>query len=320
MPRPPGTIVKTTVAIVAFATLAAACGGGSSAAHTSGATDAANTTTSTDPAQNPATALRTVQQALAATQAAKSAHVTTHFVYDTDALGTNTGSQGTTNFANGDGQWVSDVAGQNNGVVPANTPPTQLSTQVLETGNLLYVSLPPAFAAAGIPETWVRFPAKAPAGAAPAAEINPLNARIALASRAQRPQVALDLLATAKDARYVGPTSVNGTPTTDYSIDVNTRVLLSDLGLMQLVGNPTRDGALASLDDVLAPASTVDVDVDAAGRVRALMVDLDLSALAPHFVPAQNPLEWRELRAEWDFDTFGAPVNVTAPASVHPLP
>jgi hypothetical protein len=313
--RPPGTIVRTTVALATLATFAAACGGGSSTAHKSGANAAASsTTTTTDPSQNPATALRTVQQAVAATRASKSAHVTTRFVYDTDTLDTNTGSQGTADFANSEAQWVSDLAGQNKGVVPSNTPFNQLSMQVLETGNNLYISLPAAFAAAGIPNPWARLPATAPAGVAPAAEINPLNARIALAARAERPDVAFDLLGTVKAAHFVGPASINGTATSDYSVEVNTRVMLADIGLMQLFGNPTNDGTLAALDDVLSPASTVDVDIDAAGRVRALMVDLDLSALAPSFVPKQDPLQWRELRAEWDFDTFGAPVAVTAPA------
>jgi hypothetical protein len=316
-------LVKTTIGVVAFAMLATACGGGSSTAHNAGADTpgGANSTTSTDPAQNPTAALRTVQQAIAVTRAALSAHVTTRFVYDTDALGTNTGSQGTANFATGNAQWVSDLAGQNSGVVPANTPPTQLSMQVLETGNALYVSLPPAFAAAGIADAWVRLPANAPAGVATATEISPLNARIALAARAERPAVAFDLLGTVKAARFVGPASVNGTTTTDYSVDVNTRVMLADIGLMQLFGNPTNDATLATIDDALSPASTVDVDVDAAGRVRALMVDLDLSALAPSFVPKQNPMQWRELRTEWDFDTFGAPVTVAVPAqTIRPLP
>jgi hypothetical protein len=324
LPRPPGSIVKSTVTVVTVALLATACGGGSSAAHKSSgsASDAARTTT-TDASQNPATALRTVQQALAATRASKSAHVMTRFVYDTDALATNTGSSGTADFANGNAQWVSDLAGLNKNVVPPNTPFNQLSMVVRQTGNNLYVSLPAAFAAAGIPQPWVRLPVSAPAGVAPASEVNPMNARIALAARAERPDVAFDLLGTVKNARFVGPASVNGTATTNYSIDVNPRVMLADMGLMQLFGNPTNDATLATLDDVLAPASTVDVDIDSAGRVRALMVDVDLSALAPSFVPKQNPSQWRELRTEWDFDTFGVPVTVAAPApasSVHDLP
>jgi hypothetical protein len=324
LPRPPGTIGKltTVVTLATFAALAAGCGGGSSAAHKGvpSATETASTTT-TDPSQNPANALRTVQQALAVTRAANSAHVTSHFVYDTDSLGTNTDGVGTTDFANGNAQWVSNLAGGNQGVVPPNTPFNQLSMAVRQVGNDLYVSLPAAFSAAGITEPWVSLPANAPPGGTPAAEVSPMNARIALAARVERPAVAFDLLGTVKNARYVGPVSVNGTATTDYSIDVNPRVMLSDIGLMSLFGNPTNDGTLAAIDDLLAPASTVDVDIDAAGRVRALMVDLDLAALAPSFVPTQNPAQWRELRTEWDFDTFGVPATVTAPPQpVHPLP
>src|SRR5262249_43807735 len=163
------TIITTSVTVVALLTLGTGCGGGSSSNSGANATGVVATTT-TDPAQNPAAALRVVQQALAATRASKSAHVATPFVYDTDALATHTGSEGSVDVATGNAQWVGDLAGLNKGVVPPNTPPSQLSMQVRQAANNLYVSLPAAFTAAGITDAWVQVPANAPAGANPATE------------------------------------------------------------------------------------------------------------------------------------------------------
>jgi hypothetical protein len=142
-----------------------------------------------------------------------------------------------------------------------------------------------------------------------------MSARIALSARFERPAVAFAILDTVSGAREVGTATVRGKETTRYTIDVKLRTMLDAVGLMFFFGNPTSPAKLAQIDDVAAKAAHVDVFVDPLGRIRELLVDADLTIVAPIFDPPQDPKVWRELRVEWDFFDYGVKVDVKAPTT-----
>jgi hypothetical protein len=83
-------------------------------------------------------------------------------------------------------------------------------------------------------------------------------------------------------------------------------------------GNPSTPAELKAIDDLCKEAAHVDVFVDQLGRIRELLVDADLTVVAPHFDPPQDPKFWRELRVVWDFYDYGVDASVKEPtSSVH---
>jgi hypothetical protein len=282
-----------------------ACGSG---AHKSGAKPPVTTAAPTSP-------LAIVQGAIAATRAAGTARVAHRLVFDASAFGANTRSDGVANFTTHDAQWTNDMSSTPNGLVPAGTPPDQIRMQVRKAGPYLYTSLPPAFIAAGITQTWLRVPAVPPPGSTGFTGFEKVSARIPLIARFEAPEVAFAILATVSGAHQVGPASVRGKTTTEYAVDAKLRAMLEYVGLMFFFGNPTSAHDIAVIDQVCKQAATVDVFVDQLGRLREVLVDADLGVVAPHFSPPQSPSIWHTLRLEWDFYDFGTPATVVAPTA-----
>jgi hypothetical protein len=159
----------------------------------------------------------------------------------------------------------------------------------------------------------VKVPADLPKGVSGFKGLEGMSPRIGLSSRFERPAVAFAILDSASAARDVGSATVRGKPTTRYSIDVKLRTMLDAVGLMFFFGNPSTPKELAEIDELCAKAAHVDVFIDELGRIRELFVDADLTIVAPHFNPPQDPKFWRELRIEWDFYDYGVQVDVQAP-------
>jgi hypothetical protein len=288
------------------AMIVASCGGGSG----DDSNRASDTSPTTAAALSP---LAIVKQAVATTRASGTARSSLQLVSDITAFSANEYAEGLANLRSGDSEFTHDMSSTPNGLVPDGTPPSQVVLKAREVGNSLYLSLPPAFKAAGIDQTWVKVPADLSKGVSGFKGLEGMSPRIGLSARFERPAVAFDILDTASAARDVGTATVRGKPTTRYSIDVKLRTLLEAVGLMFFFGNPTTPEQLAAIDELCAKAAHVDVFIDELGRIRELFVDADLTIVAPHFTPPQDPRFWRELRIEWDFFDYGVPVNVEAP-------
>jgi hypothetical protein len=302
-----GTTYRGGVCCLLVASALASCGGGSGKNSASPAvTGRAGTTETIAP-------LAIVKQSIAATLASGSARVAHHLQSDITAFSANESSVGITNFKTGRGEWSHNMSGTPKGLVPDGTPPNQIVLQVREVDQYLYTSLPPAFAAAGIKETWLRVPVNPPAGTTGLTGFEGLSPRIPLSARFERPEVAFRILSTTSGARLVGPAMVRGKPTTRYSIDTKLRTMLDDVGLMFFFGNPTAPADLAKIDEVCAKAAKVDVFVDALGRIREVLIDADLRGVAPIFKPPQDPKFWHRLLLQWDFYDYGVSAPITAP-------
>jgi hypothetical protein len=292
--------------------VAAGCGGSGGSGD-----DAASETAPGDaaPVVKP---LDVVKQSIETTRDSGTARVAHALVSDIQAFSANESSVGVANLKTGDGAWTHDMSDTPNGLVPPGTPRDEIVQEVREVGKYLYTSLPPAFKAAGIKDTWIRVADEPPAGTTGFAGFEGMSPRIALSARFERPEVAFNILDTTTAAREVGTATVRGKETTRYSIDVKLRQMLTDVGLMFFFGNPSTPAELKAIDDLCAEAAHVDVFVDQLGRIRELLVDADLTVVAPHFDPPQDPKFWRELRVEWDFYDYGVEASVKAPTtSVH---
>ena len=297
---------------LAVAMVAAGCGG------SGGSGDDATADTSPGDAAPVEKPFDVVKQSIETTRDSGTARVSHALVSDITAFSANEQSVGVANLKTGDGEWTHDMSDTPQGLVPAGTPPGQVVQEVREVGKDLFVSLPPAFKAAGIKDTWIRVPDEPPAGTSGFVGFEGMSPRIALSARFERPEVAFNILDTASGAREVGTATVRGKETTRYSIDVKLRQMLTDVGLMFFFGNPSTPAELKAIDDLCKEAAHVDVFVDQLGRIRELLVDADLTVVAPHFDPPQDPKFWRELRVEWDFYDYGVDVSVKAPtSSVH---
>jgi hypothetical protein len=259
--------------------------------------------------------LAVVKQAVATTRASGTARVALHLVSDITAFAANEYSQGVANLQTGDHAMSHDMSNKPLGLVPDGTPPAEIVLNAREVGNYLYVSLPPAFRAVGIKQTWIRVPAELPPATSGFKGLDGMSARIALSARFERPAVAFAILDTVSGAREVGPATVRGKETTRYTIDVKLRSMLDAVGLMFFFGNPTSPARLAEIDDVARKAAHVDIFVDPLGRIRELLVDADLTIVAPIFDPPQDPKTWRELRIEWDFFDYGVQADIKAPTT-----
>jgi hypothetical protein len=294
--------------LLVVASIVTACGGG-------GDDDNASADTSpnaTDPALSP---LAVVKRSITTTKDSKTSRISHKLVSDITAFSANEYSEGVANLQTGDGRWTHDMSDTPAGLVPDGTPKSQIVAQNREVGGDLFVSLPPAFRAAGVDQTWIKVPAELPAGESGFVCLDGMSPRIALSARFERPTVAFDILNTVSGAREVGTATVRGKQTTRYSIDVKLRRMLEVVGLMFFFGNPTTPAQLAKIDELCAKAAHVDVFVDQLGRIRELFVDADLTIVAPEFDPPQDPKFWRELRVEWDFFDYGVEANVEAPAT-----
>jgi hypothetical protein len=236
-------------------------------------------------------------------------------VSDITAFSANEYSKGVANLRTGESEYTHDMSDTPTGLVPAGTPPGEIVLTTREVAPSLYVSLPAAFRAAGIDETWIQLPADLTPGTSGFKGLEGMSPRIALSARFQRPTVAFRILDTVSGAREVGPATVRGKETTRYSIDVKLRTLLEEVGLMFFFGDPTSPADLAKIDELCKKAAHVDLFVDSLGRIRELLLDADLTIVAPVFKPPQDPKFWRELRVEWDFFDYGVKVNVAAPTT-----
>jgi len=303
------TTIRLLGVTVTFALVAAACGGGSG--------DSDKNASDTSPgATNPALSpLAIVKRSVATTRASNSARVAHHLVSDITAFSANESSVGVANLKTGDGEWTHDMSNTPTGLVPAGTPPDEIVAQNREVGDALYVSLPPAFKAAGVNQTWIRVPAELPSGESGFVGFQGMSPRIALSARFERPTVAFKILDTVTGAREVGTATVQGKQTTRYSIDVKLRAMLEEVGLLFFFGNPKTPAELAKIDAICKKAAHVDVFIDQLGRIRELLVDADLTVVAPEFDPPQDPRYWRELRVEWDFYDYGVAADVSAPTT-----
>jgi hypothetical protein len=289
------------------AMIVAGCGGGSG---DDDGNRAADTSPSTAAELSP---LAIVKQAVATTRASGTARASMQLVSDITAFSANEYAEGFANLRTGESQFTHDMSATPKGLVPDGTPASQVVLKAREVGKSLYLSLPPAFKAAGIDQTWVKLPADLPKGASGFTGLDGMSPRIGLSSRFERPSVAFAILDTASAARDVGAATVRGKPTTRYSIDVKLRTMLDAVGLMFFFGSPSTPQELAAIDELCAKAAHVDVFIDELGRIRELFVDADLTVVAPHFDPPQDPKFWRELRIEWDFFDYGVKVDVQAP-------
>jgi hypothetical protein len=296
---------------IVVAIVAAGCGSSGG----SGDDSASDTAPDAAPVEKP---LDIVKQSIETTRDSGTARVAHALISDITAFSANEASVGVANLKTGDGEWTHDMSDTPNGLVPPGTPPDEIVQNVREVGQDLFVSLPPAFKAAGIDDKWIRVPDEPPAGTSGFVGLEGMSPRIALSARFERPDLAFSILDTVTAAREVGTATVRGKETTRYSIDVKLRQMLTDVGLMFYFGNPSTPAELKAIDDVCAQAAHVDVFVDQLGRIRELLVDADLTVVAPHFDPPQDPKFWRELRVEWDFYDYGVDVSVQAPTtSVH---
>jgi hypothetical protein len=304
-PSPSRRALRALAVTLVIATLAAACGGGGSD------DDSASDTQPAPPTVEP---LDIVKQSVETTRDAGTSRISHHLVSNITAFAANEYSEGVANLRSGEGQWSHDMSDSPTGLVPEGTPSDEIVLEVREVDPYLYVSLPPAFQAAGIAEDWVRVPADPPPGSTGFTGFESLSPRIPLSSRFERPSVAFAILDTATGAREVGPATVRGKDTTRYSIDVKLRTMLEVVGLMFFFGNPTSPAELKEIDELCAQAAHVDVFIDQLGRIRELLVDADLTIVAPAFDPPQDPEFWRELRLKWDFFDYGVDVAVERPA------
>jgi hypothetical protein len=259
------------------------------------------------------TALELVKQSIDATRESGTARVSHHLVSDITGFSANEYSEGVADLRSGDGEWTHDMSNDPVGLVPEDTPPEEIVLEAREIGDDLYVSLPPAFEAAGIEETWVKVAAVPAPGTSAFTFIEGVSARVPFSSRFERPEVAFNILSTVTGAREAGPATVRGKETTRYTVDVKLRQMLEDVGLMFYFGNPTTPEELAEIDEVCARAAHVDVFVDSIGRIRSLVVEADLTIVAPHFDPPQSGEAFRELRLAWEFFDYGVEVSVEAP-------
>jgi hypothetical protein len=296
---------------IALALLSACCvascsGGGSSHARTGA------TTTSVAGAVSPAEALARVRHAIAYGRTAGSARFSNRVVLDVSPQEANIASEGVVDFAHRRAQWMADVSNAP-GVPGGVRASPDLVLTVREIGPDMWVRLPAAFRRAHIRASWLAVPS-APGPGATAAVVAGAP-RVLLLARFERPDVAIDLLRTARSARRVGPANTGGVATTQYAADVKLRELLDDVGLNGLFGNPTSARDVAALDRFLTRAVRVDVFLDARGRLRSMIIDTDLTVLAPHFRPPRDPKQWRELRVEWEFSDYGSASRVTAPTA-----
>jgi hypothetical protein len=298
--------IRLLAAATVVAIVAVGCGDGSNG----GDRDASDTA----PDAAPATPLDIVKQSIETTRQS-TARVSHHLISDITAFAANEYSEGVADLRTGDAQWLHDMSESPIGLVPEGTPPDEIKLRAREVGKYLYVSLPPAFRAAGIDETWIRVPDTPPEGTTGFSGFEGLSPRIGLSSRFERPDVAFKILDTTTAARDVGPATIRGKETTRYSIDVKLRTMLEEVGLMFFFGDPKSPAELAEIDELCAKAANVDVFIDALGRIRELRVNADLTIVAPAFDPPQDPEFWRELRLEWDFYDYGVEVNVEAPAN-----
>jgi hypothetical protein len=296
-------MVRLMALPLALAIVFSACGGDDD--------DSADPGSTTVPGAQ--SALDVVKRSVETTKGSGTARISHHLVSDITAFAANEYSEGTANLATGDGQWSHDMSDTPIGLVPEGTPPEEINLRVREVGDDLYVSLPPAFEAVGIDETWLRVDASPPPGTNGFTGFEGMSGRIALSSRFERPEVAFAILGTASAAREVGPATIRSKETTRYSVDVKLRTMLEEVGLMFFFGDPTEPEKLAKIDEVSAEAAHVDVFIDQIGRIRQLRVEADLTIVAPVFDPPQSPEAFRELRLAWDFYDYGIDVNVEPP-------
>jgi hypothetical protein len=302
--------------VVAIA--AAACGGGDD--DDSGASPDTGGRAGTVDTRAEPTPLDIVKRAVTTTRESGTARVAHRLVFDASALDANEASSGVADLQHDTAQWENDMSGSPRGLVPDGTPADQVHLKVRQVDGSLYVSLPAAYRAAGIAQDWLRVPVNPPPGSTGFTGFEKVSPRIALSARFERPEVAFKILDTVSGARLVGPASTRGKETTRYSIDVQLRAMLEEVGLMFFFGDPKDSAKLAAIDKAAAEASTVDVFIDELGRIRELLVVSDLSLIAPLFDPPQDPKIWRELRLQWDFYDYGVKVDVQAPtASVLPV-
>jgi hypothetical protein len=288
-----------------IAIIVASCGGGSGDDDHS-----ADSSPSTAAALSP---LAIVKEAVATTRASGTARTSLQLVSDITAFSANEYAEGLANLRTGESEFTHDMSSTPVGLVPDGTPADEVVLKAREVGKDLYLSLPPAFKAAGIDQTWVKVPADLPRGTSGFKGLDGMSPRIALSSRFERPAVAFAILDTASAARDVGSATVRGKPTTRYSIDVKLRTMLEEVGLMFFFGDPSTPKELAAIDELCKDAAHVDVFIDELGRIRELFLDADLTVVAPHFKPPQDPRYWHELRIEWDFYDYGVKVDIQAP-------
>jgi hypothetical protein len=301
-----GRAMRMLATVVVVAIGAVACGDGS------GGGDDRNASDDGPDVGAPATPIDIVKESIATTRESTS-RISHHLISDITAFAANEYSEGVADLRTGDAQWLHDMSESPIGLVPAGTPPGEVKLRAREVGEYLFVSMPAAFEAANIDETWIRVPDTPPEGTTGFTGFEGLSPRIGLSSRFERPDVAFKILDTTSAAREVGSATIRGKETTRYSIDVKLRTMLEEVGLMFFFGDPKAPAELAEIDELCAKAAHVDVFIDPLGRIRELRVEADLSIVAPKFDPPQDPEFWRELRLEWDFYDYGVDVAVEAP-------
>jgi hypothetical protein len=288
------------------ATVVAACGGDDDDSGGGASDDTAAPTPALEP-------LEIVERSIDTTRESGTSRISHHLVSTITAFSANEYSEGVADLQTGNGEWTQDMSDSPIGLVPVGTPPEEIVKETREIEPNLYVSLPPAFEDAGISETWISVPADLGPADNGFTGFEGLSPRIALSARFQRPDVAFAILDTVSAAREVGPATIRGKTTTRYSVDVKLRTMLEEVGLMFFFGNPTEPAELEEIDNLTARAAHVDVFIDELGRIRELLVDADLSIVAPSFDPPQDPRFWRSLRLKWDFFDYGIDVDVEEP-------
>jgi hypothetical protein len=292
---------------------AASCGsGGSSTTERDAAPERGGETTT---ASN---VVETLQRAVELSREGGTANYAGSFFFDAGTLGTDDPAEGSVSFVDEAAAYTVDMQNETTGLVPEGTPPEDVRLQVREVDDRMFLYFPAAFASAGVGESWVEVsPAAPPTGTQLPEQFAEVSARPFLAARLLRPEMCLDLLATARNARLVGPEKVRSKETTRYAFDWAPLEWVEDAGLFFFFGADRSPQRLATLERVLDDATIADVWLDDLGRVRRLTATADLTLIAPYFDPPGDPEMWRELRTQCEFFDYGARVpTVSVPEAV----
>src|SRR5204863_7931817 len=142
-----------------------------------------------------------VRHSIGVTRAARTARIANRLILDVSGQETNTASDGVVDFVHERAKWTDDFSDVPGDRVPAGTPGRDLLLTVREVGRDLFVSLPVALPATQIHTTWVQARTTPLPGTNALTGFGGINPRVPIIARLERPDVALNLLRTARSAR-----------------------------------------------------------------------------------------------------------------------
>jgi hypothetical protein len=292
---------------------ATSCGSGGSGTNDRPAVRERGGGTTTAPS-----AIAVLRRAVEKSRDAGTANYSGSFFFDAASLGTDDPAQGTVSLRDGTAAYIVDMQKETEGLVPPSTPPSRIQLQVRDIGNQLYLRFPAAFASANVGNRWVRIAgASDPSGVTLPPGFSQVSARPFLAARLLRPTTCFGFLDLATSARLVGKEDVRGSPTTRYSFEWAPRQWVENTGLFFFFGKDRSPARLATIDDVLQRATTGDVWLDQLGRVRRVVIDGDLTLVAPYMDATVRQQTWREVRTKCEFYDYGTQVPaVSVPTNV----